>query len=95
MTQEQQKNIILRVAQEYHLSEKVLESLFTLVETNKHWRTKSDNALRLAFKKLITYTEEEQLEFIERAIIGQYRGLVWKAKEQKLSNVEKIINLFN
>ena len=95
MTKDIQKNIILRVAQEYNLTEKVVDALFTLVDENKHWRTKSDNALRLAFKKLITYTEDEQLDFIEKAIIGQYRGVVWKAKEQKLSNVEKIINLFN
>lgn len=84
MTKEKQKEFVLQVAQEYKLTSKVIEMLFLLVDENSHWRCKGTNALRLAFKKLVTYTESEQIEFIEKAIIGHYRGLVWKAKETQL-----------
>lgn len=99
MTKEKQKEFMLAVAQEYKLSSKVIEMLFLLVDENKHWRTKGENALSLAFGKLVTYTEQEQIEFIEKAIIGHYRGLVWRAKEQpkqvqELSKTEQIHNLF-
>lgn len=99
MTKEHQKEFVLKVAQKYNLTSKVIEMLFLLVDENKHWRTKGENALSLAFSKLVTYTEQEQIEFIEKAIIGHYRGLVWKAKEQpkqvqELSKTEQIHNLF-
>ena len=97
MTKEHQKEFVLKVAQEYNLTSKVIEMLFLLVDENSFWRRKGYNALRLAFKKLVTYTEEEQIEFIEKAIIGHYRGLVWKAKPkqvQEISRTEQIHNLF-
>lgn len=97
MTKEHQKEFVLKVAQEYNLTSKVIEMLFLLVDSNSHWRCKGENALSLAFKKLVTYTEEEQIEFIEKAIIGHYRGLVWKAKPkqaQQISKTEQIHNLF-
>lgn len=79
---EQQKNIILKVANEHSLSSNVIEALFILVDENKHWRQKGENAVRLAFKRLVTYSESEQLKYIENAIIGQYRGLCWGSKKQ-------------
>ena len=99
MTKEKQKEFILVVAKEFNLTSKVIEMLFLLVDENSHWRCKGYNALRLAFKRLVTYTEQEQIEFIEKAIIGHYRGLCWKAKEQpkqnqQLSKTEQIHNLF-
>lgn len=99
MTKEKQKEFMLAVAQEYKLSSKVIEMLFLLVDENSFWRCKGYNALRLAFSKLVTYTEQEQIEFIEKAIIGHYRGLVWSKKPQpkqvqELSKTEQIHNLF-
>jgi hypothetical protein len=97
MTIEKQKEFILVVAKEFNLTSKVIEMLFLLVDENSFWRRKGYNALRLAFKKLVTYTEQEQIEFIERAIIGHYRGLVWSKKQQpkqEISRTEQIHNLF-
>lgn len=99
MTKEKQKEFVLLVAQKHNLTSKVIESLFMLVDENKHWRCKGINALELAFRRLATYSEAEQIQHIEKAIIGQYRGLVWRAKEQpkqiqQLSKTEQIHNLF-
>lgn len=80
MTRELQKKFILEVATKHNLTSTVIEALFLLVDENKHWRCKGYNALELAFNRLKTYTEQEQLMFIEKAIVGQYRGLVWEKK---------------
>jgi hypothetical protein len=95
---ELQKNRMFELANTYGFSSNVLQLLMLLVDENKHFRQKSINQMTIEFNRLITYTEQEQVEFIENAIARGYRGLVWckkdKPKDIIQSKVEQAYNLF-
>lgn len=95
---ELQKNRMFDLANTYGFTSNVLQLLMLLVNENKHFRQKSINQMTIEFNRLITYTEQEQIQFIENAIARGYRGLVWKKKHEVVSNelskVEQAYNLF-
>ena len=54
-----------------------------LLTENKHWRKKSDRQLQLALADLSKYSEDDAIEAIKTAIIGNYMGLFPKHSKPK------------
>jgi len=66
----------------FNLSSKVIETLFILAE-NKKWYDKPETAIRMAVKKLSEFREDFQIELIERAISGNYQGIVFSNSKEE------------
>jgi len=81
---EKTKGYMLAYGNAFRLSIEVIETLFILAE-NPKWYNKPETAIRMAIKKLEDFRPEFQKELIERAIAGNYQGLVFgNSKEEEL-----------
>lgn len=64
-----------------------------LLLSEKKWRNKSKNALRLSLLKLSRVSESEAIEAIENAISGGYQGVFPKVNKKNIIN-SPIENIF-
>ena len=69
-------------------SQRFMET-WNILKNEKKWKNKSQAALQASLKQLSAFDEDFAIELMERAILGNYQGIVYsktKAEYQKLKS---------
>lgn len=74
-------------------SERFNKAWDALITDNKHWRKKTERQLQLALADLSQYSEDDAIEAIKAAYIGEYRGIF--PKHTKPKSNQSFVNAVN